>query len=240
MTRNDPNPTGIYLHLAGVLLHALPEGALWWPDQATLIVSDLHLEKGSAYAARGQMLPPYDTSATLDVIEALVARLNPARLISLGDSFHDRAAELRLAAPDAARIRTMTAALDWVWVEGNHDPDPPADLGGRTARVLELGGLVFRHEPTGTRGEIAGHFHPCARIAGRGQTVRRKCFITDGNRAIMPSLGAFTGGLNVLDEAIASQFPEGFTVFALGETRVYLVAQKSLAAERAEGRVWRI
>ncbi len=239
MIAANAQPAGTFLHIAGEMLEPLAEGALWWPAQGTLIVSDLHLEKASAYAARGQMLPPYDTGATLTVIEKLCTRFNPARVISLGDSFHDRAAELRLSVEDASRIRALTTALDWVWVEGNHDPDPPADLGGRTARVLEMGALVFRHEPTGARGEIAGHFHPCTRIAGRGRIVRRKCFISDGTRLIMPSLGALTGGLNVLDEAIASQFPHGFMAFALGEARVYLVSQKTMVAEKAEARLWR-
>ncbi|MEO1963708.1 metallophosphoesterase, partial [Hyphomonas sp.] len=141
-----------FLHLAGELLVPLPEGGLWWPERRLLVVSDLHLEKGSAYAARGQMLPPYDTGATLAVVERLSAQLLPQTIISLGDSFHDRAAELRLPESYAERIRALTSAHDWIWVEGNHDPDPPAHLGGRAEKSVRLGPLVFRHEPEGEAG----------------------------------------------------------------------------------------
>lgn len=230
------------LHLAGELLTPLPEGALWWPAQQALVVSDLHLEKGSSFAARGQMLPPYDTGATLARVEQLVRALRPQVVISLGDSFHDRSAELRLPPAYRDRIKALTAATDWVWVEGNHDPDPPAELGGRAARTLALGPLVFRHEPLGEAGEVAGHLHPAARIAGRGRSLRRRCFASDGARLVMPAMGAFAGGLNVLDPAFAALFPEGLMAFALGEARVYGVAGKSLLPDGASsnGAVWRL
>ena len=181
--------------------------------QRTLIVSDLHLEKGSSYAQRGQLLPPYDTGATLKLVEPLIGRFAPERVISLGDSFHDPAAEARLSPGDRLRIRTLTASTDWIWVEGNHDPDPPAHLGGRGEKVLRIGDCVFRHEPTGEEGELAGHLHPVAKVTGRGRSVRRKCFVTDGERMILPSLGRFTGGLNVLDPAISRIFVAGHMVF---------------------------
>lgn len=206
----------------------MPQGALWWPQRSVLVVSDLHFEKGSGYAAAGQMLPPYDTDATLARVESLCAALKPETVISLGDSFHDRWSEGRLPEGYAARIRALTSAHDWVWVEGNHDPDPPAHLGGRAAKVLRLGPLVFRHEPEGEVGEVAGHLHPVAKIAGRGRAVRRRCFASDGARLVMPAMGAFAGGLNILDNAFARVFPEGCMAFAIGEARVYGVSQKNL------------
>ncbi|MEM8617089.1 MAG: ligase-associated DNA damage response endonuclease PdeM [Pseudomonadota bacterium] len=202
-------PRQTLLHLCGELLTPTPEGGLWWAAQRTLIVSDLHLEKGSNFASRGQMLPPYDTSATLSLVEGLVDAFSPECVISLGDSFHDPKAEKRLSAEDTDRIRALTAAIDWVWVEGNHDPDPPAHLGGRAAKVLRMGDLVFRHEPTGERGEVAGHMHPCARLVARVRALRKRCFVSDGQRLIMPALGAFTGGFNVLDPAYGPLFPDG-------------------------------
>lgn len=225
------------LHLRGQLLTPLPEGALWWVAERTLIVSDLHLEKGSSFASRGQMLPPYDTSATLAIVESLVTEYQPERVISLGDSFHDRKAETRLDVVDADRIRRLTGATDWVWVEGNHDPDPPAHLGGRAAKVLTIGDLVFRHEPTGESGEIAGHLHPCAKVLSRVRSLRRRCFATDGERLIMPALGAFTGGLNVLDDAYGPCFPAGgMMVFALSREAVIPIATRRLLPDqRASG-----
>lgn len=232
-----------HFHLRGELLTPLPEGALWWASERTLVVSDLHLEKGSSYAAGGQMLPPYDTSATLAVVEALVRDLAPERVISLGDSFHDRNAERRMVEQDGVRVRALTDATDWVWVEGNHDPDPPAHLGGRAAKVLRMGKIVFRHEPTGESGEIAGHLHPCAKVLSRVRTTRRPCFVTDGERLIMPALGAFTGGLNVLDDAYASCFPDGgMMVFALSREAVIPVSNRRLVPDRGRsgGGRWRL
>ncbi|MEL7113096.1 MAG: ligase-associated DNA damage response endonuclease PdeM [Pseudomonadota bacterium] len=222
-----------HLHVRGALLTPLPEGALWWAAQKTLIVSDLHLEKGSSFAARGQMLPPYDTSATLAIVESLVSQLRPERVISLGDSFHDRKAETRLDADDAERIRALTSAIDWIWVEGNHDPDPPKHLGGRPSKVLHMEDIVFRHEPTGESGEIAGHLHPCAKVVSRVRALRRRCFVTDGERLVMPALGAFTGGLNVLDEAYGPCFPEGgMMVFAMSRDAVIPVSARRLLPDR--------
>ena len=236
-------PPKVRLHLRGELLEPLSQGALWWGAQSTLIVSDLHLEKGSSYAARGQMLPPYDTSATLGLVEQLVADLAPKRVISLGDSFHDGKAERRLDEADAERIRKLTSQTDWVWVEGNHDPDPPAHLGGRAAKVLHSGDLVFRHEPTGESGEIAGHLHPCARVVSRVRSLRRRCFVTDGERLIMPAMGAFTGGLNVLDAAYEPCFPEGgIMVFAMTQDAVIPISTKRLVPDGARSDLgkWRL
>lgn len=231
------------LHLRGHMFTPLPEGALWWPAERTLVVSDLHLEKGSSFAARGQMLPPYDTGATLTVVEALVRAYAPQRVISLGDSFHDPRAEVRMSDADAMRVRALTTATDWVWVEGNHDPDPPEHLGGRAAKVLRCDDIVFRHEPTGELGEIAGHLHPCARIASRVRSLRRRCFVSDGERLIMPALGAFTGGLNVLDEAFVPCFPAGgMMVFAMTREAVIPISNRRLTPDRGgtdHGR-WRL
>ena len=222
------------------MLTPLPEGALWWQSERVLIVSDLHLEKGSAFAKRGQMLPPYDTSATLTRVEQLCAKWQPAIIVSLGDSFHDRSAELRLSEQDTERICALTSAYDWVWVEGNHDPDPPAHLGGRADKALEIGALVFRHEPTGARGEISGHLHPVAKVSGRsGRTVRRKCFVTNGEALVMPALGAFTGGLNVLHPAFEPVFPDGYLTFAIASNSVVGLDPKRLLPDRRQaGSVW--
>lgn len=217
------------LHLCGQSLTPLPEAALWWEDQQTLIVSDLHLEKGSSFAVRGQMLPPYDTSATLDIVETLVARLAPKTTISLGDSFHDPRADTRMNDENSARVRSLTSKTDWVWVEGNHDPNPPAHLGGRAAKTLRIGELVFRHEPTGEIGEVSGHLHPKVRIGGSHRTLRRRCFATDGKRLVMPAMGAFTGGLNIRHDAFQAAFPQGGLIaFAIGKDQVFPVADKRI------------
>ena len=231
------------LHIRGEMLTPLPEGGLWWAARGVLIVSDLHLEKGSSFATHGQMLPPYDTAATLNVVEKLVRALSPEMVISLGDSFHDRRAERRMAAGDIARVQALTSVTDWIWVEGNHDPDPPAHLGGRAAKVLHIGDLVFRHEPTAEIGEIAGHLHPAAKVITKHRSLRRRCFVSDGQRLVMPSMGAFTGGLNVLDPAFDPAFPDGGKMICLiGAGRVYPVSNQRLLADgpRADIGRWRM
>jgi DNA ligase-associated metallophosphoesterase len=208
-------------------------GALWWADKRLLVVSDLHLEKGSAYASRGQMLPPYDTRSTLGRVARLMDRLQPRTVISLGDSFHDRRSRPRMATDDVAQVRAMTSACDWVWIEGNHDLAPPDDLGGRAASEISVGPLTFRHEPTEgpARGEVAGHLHPCARIVGRRGSVRTRCFATDGTRLVMPAYGALTGGLNVMDAAFDSVFPNGLLVGVLGREGVYAAGRDQLGPD---------
>lgn len=217
---------GVSFPLAGAVVVATAEGALWIPAAGTLIVSDLHLEKGSSFARRGQMLPPYDTRATLARLEALALTLRPACVVSLGDSFHDPSAAERLDEADAAAVRRLTAITDFVWIEGNHDPHPPADLGGRAAAEITVGGLTLRHEPSlsPTQGEVAGHLHPCAAVAGRGRRIRARCFATDGARLVMPAFGAYTGGLNVCDAAFEPVFPKGCAAVLLARGGAYPAA----------------
>lgn len=208
--------------LCGVTIAALPDGALWVEDAKALVVSDLHLEKGSSFALRGQMLPPYDTHAVLTKLEKLIDRLRPDIVVSLGDSFHDGAGVARMAAEDRSLLTRLISRADWIWVEGNHDGRAPETLGGAVREVLHLGALVLRHEPTqaAAPGEIAGHLHPCAKVAGRGSAVRRRCFVFDGERLVMPAFGAFTGGLNICDEAFTPLFPHGAMAMVLGRDKV--------------------
>jgi DNA ligase-associated metallophosphoesterase len=213
------------LSIAGVDLVADLSGALFWESERLLVVSDLHLEKGSSFATRGVLLPPYDTVATLSRLAAVIARHDPRTVIALGDSFHDRAAHERLSAPDRDAIAALQVRRDWIWISGNHDPALPADLGGVVASEVALGGLAFRHEPTGAAGEIAGHLHPKARVSTRGRSMERRCFACDGERAVMPAFGAYTGGLSIRDEAFAKIFKApGFVAHVLGDRRLHTIA----------------
>ena len=217
--------------VAGVVLEAFPEGALWWADRRLLAVADLHFEKGSAFARRGQMLPPYDTGETLARLTRLADRLDPSVIVALGDSFHDDGGAARLFHADRSNLAGLQSGRDWIWIAGNHDPAAPAGLGGGHLDALAVGPLTFRHEPSATdaAGEVAGHLHPAARVAGRGRSVRRRCFAGDGSRLVIPAFGAYAGGLNVLDRAFAGLFaPPTFRAFVLGEDRVYAVAPRAL------------
>jgi DNA ligase-associated metallophosphoesterase len=228
----DPSPQGggetrplSCVTIAGVTMIADLSGALFWEEQRLLVVSDLHLEKGSSFATRGVLLPPYDTAATLGRLAAVIARHDPRSVIALGDSFHDRDAHGRLSAPDREAIAALQVRRDWLWIAGNHDPALPRDLGGTVASEVAVGAIVFRHEPTGAAGEIAGHLHPKARVATRGRAVERRCFAADGKRVVMPAFGAYAGGLSIRDAAFAKIFQTlGFMAHVLGDRRLHAIA----------------
>jgi DNA ligase-associated metallophosphoesterase len=201
------------LALNGVELFAEPSGALWWPATATLIVADLHFEKGTSYATRGVLLPPYDTRTTL---ARLAAAIGPRvkRVICLGDSFHDGDGPERLSQADAVALRALVERHDWIWIAGNHDPVLPAMLGGRTILgELRLDALVMRHQAeTDAIGEVSGHYHPKSHIDVRGRRLSGACFIHDDRRIVLPAFGAYTGGLHIESEAIRALFPAAFRI----------------------------
>ena len=211
--------------IADVIFLADLSGALFWEEQNLLVVSDLHLEKGSSFAARGVLLPPYDTAATLSRLAAVIARHDPRMVIALGDSFHDLNAHRRLCDADRGVILALQAERDWIWISGNHDPMLPCDLGGVVASEVAIGQIMFRHEPTGAFGEIAGHLHPKARVPTRGRTMERRCFACDGERAVMPAFGAYTGGLSIRDPAFAKIFrTPGLMAHVLGDNKLHTIA----------------
>jgi uncharacterized protein len=205
-------------------------GALWWAAWRLLAVADLHFEKGSAYAVRGTLLPPYDTKATLDALERDIVRLEPQIVICMGDSFHDGGGPARLATPDRHRIGALARGRDWFWIAGNHDPALPPDLPGERVLELAVSPLLFRHEPQAgaAPGELAGHLHPKAAVHVRGRRISRRCFICDGNRAVLPAYGAYTGGLDVFDAAFAALFPDDFAVWLCGPGAVHKLARRRL------------
>ncbi len=215
------------LQICGIDLEADLSGAIYWPEERALVVADLHLEKGSSFAARGMLLPPYDTAATLALLGRVIARQAPRLVIALGDSFHDGGGPARVMPQDRATLAELQRGREWVWIAGNHDPAPATDLGGVFAKCLAIGPLTFRHEPTEgmADGEIAGHLHPSARIAQRGRAVTRKCFAANERRMILPAFGAYTGGLNIRDRAFLRVFGAiAFTAHLIGERRLYAFA----------------
>jgi DNA ligase-associated metallophosphoesterase len=212
------------MRVAEVEFFADLSGALFWERERLLVVSDLHLEKGSSFAARGVLLPPFDTVATLGRLAAVVARFDPRTVIALGDSFHDRDAHERLSAPDREALSALQARRDWIWISGNHDPALPDDLGGTIASEVAIGGIMFRHEPTGAFGEVAGHLHPKARVSTRRRSMERRCFASDGARAVMPAFGAYAGGLSIRDKAFARIFSADFVAHVLGDSRMHAIA----------------
>jgi uncharacterized protein len=207
-------------------------GAMHLPEEDVLLVADLHFEKGSSFARRGMMLPPYDTRETLSALSEAVFRYNPRAVVALGDSFHDVGGPDRLGGEERETLARVQAGRDWIWVTGNHDRTLPNSIGGRVVAEMALGPLTLRHEPVaGAEAEVAGHLHPVGKVVMRGRSTRRRCFLSDGSRCIMPALGAFAGGLNACDVAFKPLFPKGFTAHLIGTERIYAIAKAMLCRD---------
>ena len=217
-----------------LLLHS--SGAAFLTKSRTLVVADLHFEKGSSYVAKGTLLPPYDTRRTLETLTGAIRAFAPKRIVCLGDSFHDGEAFERLQREDAARIAELGGNIRWIWITGNHDPHVPKDIGGLVTKEWARDDLTFRHiaRAGADPGEVSGHYHPKAVVRTRSRTISRRCFVTDGRRLILPAFGAYTGGLNVMDSAITDLFPNSMETYVIGDSRVYRIPVKRLRAPRSE------
>ena len=221
---NGPDYRVDEVELAGAHLVVDPGGVIYWPEERVLAVADLHFEKASSFARYGALLPPYDTAATLARLCEVIMRYRPRAVFALGDSFHDGDGPQRLGDVDREAVNALQNGRDWVWIAGNHDPDPAVGIGGVFTPEMKVGGLTFRHEPKGQAGEIAGHLHPMARISASGRSISRKCFAIDSERMVMPAFGAFTGGLNIRTAAFMNVFGAlTFRAHMLGATRLYAV-----------------
>lgn len=221
----------VLLQFSGQTFEPLPSGGLFWRAENALLVADLHFEKFSSYAPRGQLLPPYDTGLTLQRLEADLARTGATEVIALGDSFHRDRGTTTLLDADLARLGMLTGRARWTWLSGNHDPSPHA-LGGRCLPRLERSGLALAHEPRGgISGLVAGHLHPAARVQVDGRSVRRPCFVHDRQLLILPAYGSSTGSLNILGPQFAGLLdPAALEVTMIGRGRVYPVSVKRLVA----------
>ncbi len=216
--------------LNGAELFAHVSGALYWPERHLLAVADLHLEKGSAFARRGALLPPYDTAATLAALKRLVERLQPARVLFLGDNFHDPGGPHRMAAQDRSTLTWLAERSEVIWIEGNHDLGSlPSGMGVAYAE-RSIGPLVFRHEASRgpVEGEVSGHYHPKARIRVSTGSASARCFLFDRRRLILPAFGAYTGGLDARHPQIQALFPRGFKLVVLGKEKAALLPQSAL------------
>ncbi len=200
-------------------------GALYAPDYRTLLIADLHLEQGTSMARRGVHVPPFDTSASLALLQHVIDAIKPWRMVLLGDSFHDRLAHADLCEPHRTVLQNITSSVETIWITGNHDPEAPQGLGGVCVDTHRLDHIELRHEPNPNlngRCEIAGHLHPGATIVQRGIAMRTKCFIADDRRMIMPAFGSYTGALSVRSPAYDDLFDEAAShVWMLGKSAIH-------------------
>ena len=226
------NATTSEIEVAGASVTLDLSGAVYLADEDALVVADLHFEKGSSFALRGQMLPPYDTRETIAALAQAIDRFSPRTVVALGDSFHDIGGPGRLGEEERAGIAALQAGRRWIWVTGNHDRTLPPAIGGEVVGECRLAGLTFRHEPAaGSDAEVAGHLHPVGKVVMRGRGVRRRCFLTDGRRLVMPALGAYAGGLNACDAAFKPLFPKGFAAHLIGDGRLFAIGRAMLCRD---------
>lgn len=221
---------GTVFMFAGVEMQACSDGALFVPAWSTLVVADMHLEKGSEFAGRGALLPPYDSRATLGTLARCIDGLNPTHVICLGDSFHDGDGPQRMSSDDHSRLRTLAEGRNWIWVAGNHDPLATGFVGGSISAETRIGPIVFRHEAQADMAqfEVSGHFHPKASVRVQGRRVSGRCFVMDDRRLILPSFGAYTGGLDVFHPALRELMDPVFYVHLVGRDRVHTISSASL------------
>ncbi len=186
--------------LAGAQVVLLPSGAAFLPEARALLVADAHFGKAVSFRKLGVPVPEATTGQTLDALTASVAATGAQRIVFLGDFLH---AARSHAAPLHQALRAWRhahAALAMTLVRGNHDDragDPPADLGIEVVdEPLPLGPFALKHHPDPQPDAyvLAGHWHPCARLQGRGhERLRLPCFWLGEGVGILPAFGAFTG-----------------------------------------------
>lgn len=207
-----------------------PSGLLIWPDQKLAVVSDLHLEKASHFAIKGQMIPPHDSLETLQALTDSLAFSGAKTVIFLGDTFHDAQGFSRMNARAQNLFQSLCQIYDIIFIIGNHDGGFIPE-GTKGYEELRIENILFRHEalPNETN-EISGHFHPKARLHLKGQKISKPCFVEDGAKMILPAFGVFTGGLNVLDKAIQSLISTPYNVYMLGAKNIYAVPAEKLTA----------
>ena len=210
-------PGSFTFPFAGEEMALVGSRALWWQRESALVVADLHLEKASAFAARGQLLPPYDSRATLERIADAIRATGARRVYCLGDNFHDSGGAARLESHDAGMLAALVRATDWVWITGNHDSGPVCGVGGTALDELVTGGLALRHQAGGAarEPELSGHFHPKLAITARGRRIARACLVASEKRLILPAFGALTGGLDATDPAIIAAMQPARAIDAL-------------------------
>ena len=213
------------INFAGHEFEPYPCGALYWPAEGVLIVSDLHFEKSSHFAAKGCFLPPYDTNFTLEKMHQICKILSPKTILFLGDIFHDANGLNRLTGETKAIFESLLNNHSIIWIDGNHDKGN-APKGITVHSTYHRNGVTFNHiaQKDATH-EISGHYHPCVNFRHKGHKVRKPCFMHDDNKIIMPAYGSLTGGLDYQSAYLQKIMPDA-TILAIDETGLYRLSRK--------------
>ncbi len=216
--------------LCGKSLIADPTGAIFWPAENTLIIADLQLSGGSYLDGHDVLLPPYDTASSFEKLEEALDRYDPERVVVLGNSFEGLGSG-GLSAHRRDWLQDMIEGRDWYWVIGGENAGLPAGIDGEAVPHLTVSGIKFRAQAirAPVANEIAGGLHPVAQVSQYGHVVRGRCFVTNGMRLLMPSVGNYSAGRNVLSAAFDPYLAQGaLFVWHLSQGRVQPVAPPQL------------
>ncbi len=190
--------------LAGMPLGLHASGAAWLPSERTLLVADAHFGKAASFRKLGVPVPHGTTAKSLERLSELIDETGAEQIVFLGDFLHSRHAQASASLAALRRWRDSRRGLALTLVRGNHDDragDPPAEWGMSVVDgPLPLGPLALSHYPTPAEGRyvLAGHWHPCVSVAGRGRDhLRLPCFwLGDGAQhpvGVLPAFGQLTG-----------------------------------------------
>ena len=220
--------------LCGKSFIADPTGALFWPAENTLIAADLKLSQCSYLQGEDVVLPPYDTASAFEKLEDALDRYDPARVVALGNSFAGFGS-CGLSHHQSDWLQDMMEGRDWYWVAPNLSERPDAICGTAVPQMM-LGGIKFRAEPVRApvANEVAGGLHPVAQVSRYGHLQRGRCFVSNGMRMILPSLGDYSAGCNVLSPSFDPLLGQsGLFVWFIAQERVSSVASPQLMEDRA-------
>lgn len=183
--------------IAGQHLVLHPERAIWWPEQRTLMVADVHFGKGAVFRRAGIAVPSGDTDDDLQRLDVLIDAFAPARLVILGDLVHGAATERSAWVAGVRAWRSRHAAIDVILVAGNHDRHFDVASLGITVQPdrLVMPPFVLAHHPHANANGyvLAGHVHPGVVVRDGWRKHRLPAFVFDRDVGMLPAFGTLTG-----------------------------------------------
>lgn len=211
-------PLSFEFHQQTLLL--LPEKALYWVEEKTLVIADIHLGKVGHFRKAGIGIPKQMEQDDLALISDLIYEYKPLKIIFLGDLFHS---DMNNDWDWLVMWRSMFREIDMILVLGNHDILNKKfynDLDFTLHNTLLMGPFIFSHEPlkaeelTNDAYVICGHIHPGVTLKGGArQLLTLPCFHFGARQAIIPAFGKFTGKFCVKNI-------KGDRVFAIAKNKV--------------------
>ncbi len=199
----------------------LPQKAIYWREEKTLIIADVHLGKTGHFRKAGIAIPTELAQKDLEVLSALINEHQPEKIIFLGDLFHsDKNSDWNWF----SLWRKKHDKINMILIKGNHDiieEENFTNLNISVQQEMLITPFRMAHHPLKKEETVkensytlCGHIHPGVHLRGKGRdTVTLACFAFGTNQAILPSFGKFTG-------RIAMQHQETDRIFGILEDKV--------------------